>query len=173
MTTTTTTTTITEIWREFQEDRKYSVSNTGKFKNTETGKNLSIQGAAGWYQAVRIYVRGKGAKGILIHRAMAEAFLDKSMFPFGAKLQVNHKDGVKSNNVISNLEWVTAKQNARHAIENGLRSRRTNTSLTEEIARYLRGKGRKLKAKDLAKRYDVTPAAIYNVWNNKTWVPFG
>ena len=45
---------------------------------------------------------------------MASAFYGES------KLQVNHKDGKKANNVIENIEYVTASENRRHAIKNGL-----------------------------------------------------
>jgi len=37
-------------------------------------------------------------------------------------LQINHKDGVKSNNELSNLEWVTSAENQKHAIDNGLKT---------------------------------------------------
>ena len=45
----------------------------------------------------------------LLHRLVAEAFCE------GAGEQVNHKDGDKSNNAASNLEWVTCSENHRHA----------------------------------------------------------
>jgi hypothetical protein len=51
-----------------------------------------------------------------LHREVAKAFLPN---PYGLP-QVNHKDGDKTNNNASNLEWVTNSQNARHAIDNGL-----------------------------------------------------
>lgn len=52
-----------------------------------------------------------------IHRLVALTFLKN---PRGNKKYVNHIDGDKTNNYVGNLEWVTARENALHAIEHGL-----------------------------------------------------
>lgn len=52
-------------------------------------------------------------KTVAVHRVVAETFLDRKP----DLTEVNHKDGNKFNNRVSNLEWVTAYQNVRHAIE--------------------------------------------------------
>lgn len=54
--------------------------------------------------------------GYKVHREVAKAFIPN---PYNLP-QVNHKDGNKDNNNVSNLEWVSNQQNAHHAIENGL-----------------------------------------------------
>ena len=52
----------------------------------------------------------------LLHRIIAECFCEKR----NTANEVNHIDGIKTNNHYSNLEWVTREENLKHAYENGL-----------------------------------------------------
>ena len=70
------------------------------------------------YKAVSLYKNGKATK-FHLHTLLAQAFI-----PNPLKLpEVNHKDGTKQNNALSNLEWVTGSQNIRHAFASGLTSK--------------------------------------------------
>lgn len=67
------------------------------------------------------------------HRAVALAFIPNPE----NKPIVNHKDGVKTNNVVNNLEWCTKSENTKHAWDNGLIVAKKNLKLTEEDARKI------------------------------------
>lgn len=97
-----------EIWKEIPGFRgQYHVSSLGAIKGKESKK---IYVATNGYRQCSLSLDGM-AKTVLVHRALMMAFA-----PIGnyASMQVNHIDGIKTNNDLSNLEWVTAKENALH-----------------------------------------------------------
>lgn len=104
--------------RSIAELRRYAHWRTGKehFRQTET-KVLAQQKQNCGYMLVQLF-DGETRKASTAHRLVAIAFC--SGFFEGAN--VNHRDGVKTNNVPSNLEWVTAKDNNLHAVDVGLNS---------------------------------------------------
>ena len=92
----------------------YSIDSDGIVYN-EKGDTLKTQINKYGYLNLAICTDGK-TKNFLVHRLIAKAFIPNP----GNKPMVNHIDGNKLNNKISNLEWVTARENAVHAIEEKL-----------------------------------------------------
>jgi hypothetical protein len=70
------------------------------------------------------------SKNKCLHRVLAECFLPK----IDGKNCVNHKDGNKKNNELSNLEWCNPQENSRHAWDNGLKYYHENTRKANSIA---------------------------------------
>lgn len=98
---------------------KYMISNLGNvmsldYQNTRRAKVLTPVKHHDGYLFVHL---GKN-KIKMVHTIVAETFIPN---PEGKKF-VNHIDGNKQNNVVKNLEWVTAKENVNHAIRTGLRN---------------------------------------------------
>lgn len=123
-----------ESWREIPET-EYQVSNTGKVMRA--GKILKpfTDSKNKGYKLVSLSVSGKVRKKT-IHRLVAEAFLKN---PKGLE-QVNHKDGNPSNNNLSNLEWVSNRENTQHAYDTGLNSKVVKVQVvdleTKEVTEY-------------------------------------
>ena len=105
---------MTEVWKNINDFPNYEVSNFGRVKNVKTGHILKTNTSDRYY-SVELFNNGE-SKRILVHRLVAEAFLPKVT----GKEWINHKDGNRYNNEVSNLEWCTPTENNIHAIQTGL-----------------------------------------------------
>lgn len=105
-----------EIFVLFELDNKYAISNFGQVKNVRTDKILNLYKNVKGYLKVQLVIQGR-RQTFSVHRLVARHFIPN---PDG-KPYVNHKDGDKSNNLVSNLEWCTAKENDTHARQTGLK----------------------------------------------------
>lgn len=106
-----------ERWKKINEAPMYEVSENGVVRNTHTG-NLVKQRPNYGYMYVSLMINGK-AHQRRVHRLVALAFIPNPE----NKSDVNHIDGNKANNCVSNLEWCTASENLHHAYETGLREK--------------------------------------------------
>lgn len=103
---------------------KLLACSNGKLMSKVTGEYYSPQKCKKGYLRVTLSIRGK-PYAARIHRLVASAFLpNPENLP-----QVNHKDGNKENNTVTNLEWISNLANMEHAVENDLTSGRKAVSI--------------------------------------------
>lgn len=105
-----------EIWKEIVGFENYEVSNFGRIRRKATGKFLTYSVSNWGYCRVNAYNNGV-KKHISVHRAVAQAFIPNND---PERIQVNHIDCDKTNNCVTNLEWVTPVENMAHAYANDL-----------------------------------------------------
>lgn len=146
-----------EIRHTFIEGGNYIV-----FEDGRIFKRLDPPASSGGYRFVRI-----GKKSYPLHRVIASAFIPNPE----NKPEVNHIDGNKSNNAVSNLEWVTRKENMQHALKTGLRSgnrkaKKSRAKIKIQIYRERAG----LSQKQLADNLGVDPSAV-SLWESGKTAP--
>lgn len=106
---------MSEVWKPVAGyEGLYEVSNFGRVRRTRTLRDEKV---AQGYRAVTLS-KCNAQKLCLVHRLVATAFCEK---PIGCDV-VNHKDNNPANNHADNLEWVTQKENVRHAASVGVRT---------------------------------------------------
>ena len=101
-------------WKNYND--RYSVSSEGNIRNDITNKILSGSPNQKNYLLVDVGLSRKNRDCRAIHTIVAELF-------FGSRpegFQINHKDGDKRNNRVSNLEYITPSENILHSLEHGL-----------------------------------------------------
>lgn len=124
-------------WKKTQYEN-YIVSCDGEVFNTKTNRKLknSLSKSNGYYK-VSLSVKGYGSKVIEVHRLVAEAFISCNQ---SLKLVVEHIDDNPLNNEVSNLQWITQKDNIAKIKKRKIGLRFTKKEKEEIISTYKTGK---------------------------------
>ena len=102
-------------WRVIEEFPSYEISNHGEVRNIARGNLVKNRIGKDGYPLIS-FKCGTKTVNRAVHRLVALAWLPK---PRGMN-EVNHKDGVKANCAVTNLEWTTKQGNMQHAHAHGL-----------------------------------------------------
>lgn len=174
---------MNEQWKQLiyplvpKELNRFEVSDFGRLRNINTMRIYKPSILSSGYYSVRVALGGRKKKiHIIIHKAVAYTFIPNPLnLP-----EVNHKDGVKTNNEASNLEWCTSSYNQQHKYDTGLLdasilSGENNHSakLTLKDVQYIRDVcirgSREFGVRALAKQFSVSKNAISAVISGRTW----
>lgn len=142
------------MMKEFRDSGYFVFENGEILGKTKKLKKTDLPDG---YQSVCLYINGS-QKNFLVHRIVAETYLPN----VESKPQVNHIDSDKKNNSVSNLEWVTSKENINHYRKKLGLGEFPNSKLSfdemVEIYRYYKEEG--IYQKDLAQKYKVDRSTI-------------
>ena len=121
---------------------------------------------------------GHGYKYLLLdkftrlHRLVAKAFIEK---PNDEPMEVNHKNGIKTDNRVDNLEWLSKADNMRHAHRTGLvntkgeQSHWVKLSAVEAMKIYLLARDGRLYHKEIGSLFGVQAKQVQRIQNKKRW----
>jgi hypothetical protein len=140
-------------WRQYK-DTSYIVSSSGKVYNRKTKHIMKCSPNSG-YLNVTLRINNKSNR-YRINRLVAEVFIKNPE----KKKVVNHIDGNKINNNLSNLEWSTHKENTNHALDTGLIVRQESSYKFNKIKNYDLTNGKQIE--NYENYYIFSNGNIYN-----------
>jgi len=159
-----------EIWKDIDDCDNYEISSLGRLRNKKTNLLLnSFYDKDGYLKYSLTFNKRKFSR--FQHRLVAIAFIpNPKNKPF-----VNHINGIKNDNRIENLEWVTASENTKHAYKIGLHSqlgeRNASSKLTTEqvleIKRLYRDTN--ITHKEIAERFGLHPEYPHLINDGRRW----
>jgi len=159
-----------EIWKTIEGyEGLYEISNLGNLKRVKnTHYNKSSLDDDG-YLHIGLCKNCK-SKNFFIHRLVALAFIPNPE----NKPQVNHKNGIKTDNRVENLEWCTLSENRQHAYKTGLQKGAVGTKagsskLTEKQVLEIREIGKTKTLLEIAMIYNVSFQTISRILNRTIW----
>jgi hypothetical protein len=173
-----------EIWKDIVGyEGLYQVSNLGRIKsfartwicgdrNSKKNKPETISKLHHNKQKyLQVWLCKNGEpKNFRVHRLVAQAFIPNPQ----NKKTINHINGVKDDNRVENLEWLTIQENLNHALINNLRvfakgEKHGNSVLTKEKVLEIRKMQGSFTKMDIAKKFNVSHKTIRAVLNRSTW----
>ena len=167
-----------EVWRDIPipQGKDYKVSADGRIVSYKSGvpKLLKPIIKSKGYLTVVMY-NGTSSKIYFVHVLVALAFIpNPENKPF-----VNHKNGIKTDNRVENLEWVTQSENILHAFRTGLKkqargSKSPNAKLTKDEVDYIRVHYKSgdfdFGQQALGRKFNVSSSVIYRIVHGKAYV---
>lgn len=148
------------MWKQMSHfEGQFWISNKGEVFNQLTERYIIGDVNNGGYYRVSMWHQKEYIRKFR-HRLVAKNFIQNPE----NKLFVNHRDGVKSNNWVSNLEWVTQSENELHAFANNLRP---SPNVRPYKVIFLNGEVKKYKRyEDLAIEIGVSRTTV-GMWTRK------
>ena len=152
-----------EIWKPIKDyEGLYEVSNLGRVKSLR--RNIIVKPYMNHtgYWMVNLWYNCKQDKR-LISRLVAETFIpNPNDYPI-----INHIDGNKQNNHVSNLEWCTYSQNIKHAHDNGLRKIYHKKITDEQVKELIHFRKLGYSLSSLSCKYNISLSLTSMICNGK------
>jgi hypothetical protein len=167
-----------EIWKPVKDyEGYYEISNLGRVKSLSRiilknglhpfkSKEKIIKTRLNNYHYVTL-CKNKTYINFYIHRLVAISFLPNIQ----NKKCVNHINGIKTDNRVENLEWVTYKENTKHAINIGLINQNGENSKNSKLnkEKVLEILNSNLLHKELSEKYNISKSYVSTIKRKITW----
>jgi hypothetical protein len=156
-----------ELWKLIA-DSNYMISNLGRVQNRDTGyiRNCS-KNDKGYLHFTVNYLGTQ--RTLKVHRLVAKSFIDN---PFNLP-EVNHSDCNKENNTVSNLEWISSRDNISHAVLNNrftVGSAHPKSKLNEKDVIEIRSMlSTGISCSEISKHFNVHWKSIKDIETGKNW----
>lgn len=140
----------------------YEASNLGRIR--KYGSIIMTQSFSRDYLIIGL-TKNKIRKNFRVHRLIATSFCE--LGEIGCD-EVDHINGVKTDNRAINLRWVDRKINARAMYQNGIVKKKLTMDIVNRIREEIKLGNKEQKM--IAKEYGLSPSTISEIKNNKKWV---
>jgi hypothetical protein len=159
-----------EIWKNIEGyEGLYQISNLGRVKLIKSGKIINSTLGFNKYYLITLRKNGK-PKSFRLHRLICQSFIDN----LENKPYVNHKNGIKTDNSLENLEWCTPRENIIHAKKLGLmryvkQENHGSSKLTKKDVYKIKYELSHINSSKVAKIFKISISNVSRIRNNILW----